>query len=195
MTVALLMLPAARASAEWQIKPFVGEKFGGSTTLYDPDNPENPGGGHSLIVGVNGGLLGEMFGIEGDFGYGPGFFSGSGPQVLTVGSNVITLTGNIVVAMPRRLTQYTLRPYFVGGAGFMHASISTVSEALPVASTMMALDFGGGATGFFTNRIGVNWELRHFRSVFGKDPGGTISLGQPERLSFWRAHVALAIRY
>jgi hypothetical protein len=45
-----------------------------------------------------------------------------------------------------------------------------------------------------TNRTGVSWELRNFRG-FGRDPlGEAISFG-PERLSFWRATMALAIRY
>jgi hypothetical protein len=190
VAVALLLSQAARASAEWQIKPFVGVKFGGSTTFEDADNPEHPGGSRNIAFGASGALLGEVFGVEGDFGYIPGFFAG--PRDVLLGSDGTTLTGNAVIAMPRRLTQYTLRPYFVGGVGLLHSRIEPPSLP-PIVRTLTVLDFGAGATGFLTNRIGVNWELRHFRTVGGEDKG--FSLGQPEQVSFWRANVGLVFRY
>ena len=53
---------------------------------------------------------------------------------------------------------------------------------------------GGGATGFVTDRVGVDWQLRYFRSVGGVDEQQGLSLGA-EQLSFWRASMALVIRY
>ena len=38
-------------------------------------------------------------------------------------SAVTTLTGNVVVALPRRMAGYGLRPYFSGGAGLMHVDV------------------------------------------------------------------------
>jgi hypothetical protein len=52
---------------------------------------------------------------------------------------------------------------------------------------------GVGVTGFLTDRFGVSWDVRYFRSV-GGGQSGAATLG-PEQLSFWRANMALAIRY
>jgi hypothetical protein len=135
-----------------------------------------------------------VFGIDADVGYGRGFFQ-SGNKNLVVGSSATTLTGNIVIALPRRLTTYTLRPYFVGGAGFMHAQIDPGlgGAGLQVSSTLPAMDVGAGVTGFLSRRIGLNWDLRCFRSV-GKGEERGLSFG-PEELSFCRANMAIAIRY
>jgi hypothetical protein len=106
---------------------------------------------------------------------------------------VTTWTGNVVIAAPQRLTQYTLRPYLVGGGGLMHAQSELFLNPLPVASTLPAMDIGGGVTGFLTRRFGVNWDVRYFRSLGGGNSDKGLSIG-PERLSFWRASMALAIR-
>ena len=98
-----------------------------------------------------------------------------------------TLTGNVTVALPKRLVEYTLRPYFVGGAGLMTVRIDQFNNLFDISKNLNAIDVGGGVTGFLTNRIGLNWEVRHFRSI-GESQG-------PPELSFWRANMALAIRY
>ena len=185
--LALLLVSAARASAEWQIKPFLGATFGGETTLF---NPRDEAGGHNVILGVSGVLLGEVIGIEGDLGLAPGFFTEGN---LILGSRVTTLTGNVIIAMPRRLTRYTLRPYFAAGVGLIRASSDTSLDALPVTSALPAMDLGGGVTGFLSKRFGVSWDVRRFRSIgTGKIRGQSSA---PEQLSFWRASAALAIRY
>src|SRR5438105_765782 len=107
LAVVLLACSAAPAAAEWQIKPFVGVTGGGETTLVDL---EKAAGSPRFAFGVSGVLLGDVFGIESDLSRTPGFFQ-RGDQQLVVQSSVTTLTGNIVVAFPRHLTEYTLRPY------------------------------------------------------------------------------------
>jgi hypothetical protein len=109
VTITLSMATARTASAEWQIKPFFGVTYGGSTTFFDPDHAV----GHANVsLGVSGMLLGDVFGIEGDFGHQPGFFERreqpSAP-VLVTNSSTSTLTGNIVVALPRRLAELRRR--------------------------------------------------------------------------------------
>ena len=54
------------------------------------------------------------------------------------------------------------------------------------------LDFGGGATGFLTDRVGLNWDVRYFRSVGGEEGTG-LTFGK-EQISFWRATMGVAIR-
>jgi hypothetical protein len=200
LAVALLVLAPAHAFAEWQVKPFFGGTFRGSTTFLDF---ENAVGSPTFVFGASAQRLGEVFGLEGDFGVAPGFFSGGeGSQAIgcqasgtlcVVHSSVRTLTGNVVIAVPRRLTTYTLRPYFVGGAGIMHASSELALGAPGISSTLPALDLGGGVTGFLSKRIGLGWDVRYFRSLgTGEERGQSFG---PEQLSFWRANMAVAIRY
>jgi hypothetical protein len=185
---ALLLLMPATAAAEWQFKPFFGAAFAGNTTLIDL---EFAAGNVHPAVGVTTLLIGEMVGIEADLGVSPGFFSAGGNYV--VRSSVTTVTGNVVIALPQRITQYTLRPYFVGGAGLMRARSELFLDPLPVASTLPAVDIGGGVTGFLTRQLGLNWDVRYFHSLGGAETAKGLSIG-PERLSFWRASMALAIR-
>jgi len=184
--VLLLMLPA-EGLAEWQLKPFVGVDFGAKTTFTDLDHVA---GKPHVSFGVNGLVLGQVFGVEGDVSFAPGFFNAK-QQQLVVGSSVTTLTGNLVVAFPRRWSQYTLRPYVVGGGGVMRVHRDDVIGVLPVDSSLGTVDFGGGVTGFLSDRVGVSWDLRYFRS-FGGDSRG-FSIGN-EQMSYWRAMMAVAIR-
>ncbi len=181
---------ARPASAEWQLKPFIGATYGGETTFtfvrltLPADNY-----GH-LAFGTSGLWLGEIFGVEGDFGHTSNFFKGTEATLVT-DSGVTTFTGNVVVAMPRKLAEYTLRPYVVGGAGLMHIRYDTVL-GLQTVSNLQAMDLGGGVTGFLTKRVGVSWDVRYFRSIDRtREQGSSFS---SEHLSFWRVNMALAIR-
>jgi hypothetical protein len=188
-TLAILLLNTPRASsAEWQIKPFVGVTYGGATTYFDP---EHAVGHPNPAIGVSGMFLGDIFGVEADFGHAPGFFQRDN-QVLVSDSSATTLTGNIVVALPRRLAEYSLRPYFVGGAGFMAVRLDLALGNPFISRNLQAMDLGGGVTGFLTKRIGVSWDVRYFRSIDRTFESG-LSLAS-EQLSFWRANMAVAIR-
>ena len=74
----------------------------------------------------------------------------------------------------------------------MYARSEDVVDVLTVSRTLAALDVGGGVTGFFTNRIGVSWDVRYFRSL-GAGVNTGLSFGN-EHLSFWRAMMAGVIR-
>lgn len=186
LAAAIGLLAPGRATAEWQLKPFLGATFGGGTTFA------LAGDGHTaLVFGASGLLVGNVLGVEVDVARTPGFF-GAGPRRLILGSSVTTLTGNVVVALPREMARYSLRPYVVVGGGLMRVRIGDVLSALPAASTLPAFDAGGGVTGFLTDRFGVSWDLRYFRSFNGQVGGFSIG---PEQLSFWRANMALAIRF
>ena len=190
LVVALLLLSPASAVAEWQIRPFIGLTFGGATTFVDPEGAVDQ---QNAVVGISGGWLGEVVGLDADVGFGPGFFQAGGRELL-LESGVRTLTGNVVIAWPRRMAEYGLRPYFVGGAGLMHVSILGQLGAVEVKRTLPATDIGGGVTGFLTNRVGLSWDVRRFSTIRGKgEPLGN-SFGD-EELSFWRATMAVAIRY
>ena len=188
LALTMLLFAPARPSAEWQIRPFLGVTFGGGTTFVDL---EEAAGTPNLVFGANGRLLGDVIGIDVDFGHAPGFFQ-SGDRQLVRESSVTTLTGNVVLAPPRRLTEYILGPYFVIGAGLMRVRIDELFSALPVASTLPAMDVGGGVNGFLSDTVGLSWDARYFRSL-GEKPLRGFSIG-PEHLSFWRASMALVIR-
>jgi hypothetical protein len=188
-TVAIFLVTASPASsAEWQIKPFVGVTYGGATTFVDP---EHAVGHANPAIGVSGMLLGDIFGVEADFGHAPGFFQRDDQQ-LVFDSSATTLTGNIVVALPRRFAEYSLRPYFVGGAGFVAVRTEIAQDVPFISRSLQVMDLGGGVTGFLTHRIGVSWDVRYFRSIDRTFESG-LSIGS-EQLSFWRANMAIAIR-
>jgi hypothetical protein len=186
----VLWLPAA-AAAEWQVRPFIGFAFGGSTTFVDPEDAVRE---KYLVLGASGGWLGEVFGFEADFTRAAGFFDRDDRDLL-IDSGVHTLTGNVVIALPRRMAQYSLRPSFVGGAGLMHVKVQAQFGAVDISRTMPAMNLGGGVTGFVNDRVGVNWEVRRFRTLdrSGDEVQGD-SFGD-ERLSFWRLTMSVAFRY
>jgi hypothetical protein len=187
--VAGLLLMSARTYAEdRQIRPFIGATFGGGTTFVELDR-----GKANLALGVSAAFLGEVFGVEVDIADAPGFFE-SDDRHLVTGSRVTTLSGNVVVAAPHRLTEYSLRPYFVGGAGLMRVRTTTSLNVFNVSKLLPSFDVGVGVIGFMTDHMGVNWELRRFQSIGSNSGGKGLSFGD-EQLSFWRATMGVAVRY
>ena len=187
LTAGLLLIAAGANAEDRQLRPFIGATFGGGTTFVELDR-----GKAKLAVGIGAVFLGEIFGAEVDLADAPGFFE-SGDNHLVVGSRVTTLTGNVVVAVPRRLTEYGLRPYVVGGGGLMRVRTTTSLNVFDVSRLFPAIDVGVGVVGFLTNRMGVCWEIRRFQSV-DRNTGNGVSFGE-EQLSYWRATMAVAIRY
>ena len=189
LLVCALLLQPTVGWAEWQLKPFLGASYGGSNSLLDFDQEA---GERKLALGGSATWLGNFIGVEGDVVRVPGFFQG---PLLVQSSSVTTVTGNVVLTLPRKFTQYGLRPYFVGGGGVVRVAIDqgqVGSDILDVHTSLRVLDFGGGATGFLTDRVGVNWDVRYFRSVGGKEGTG-LAFGK-EQISFWRATMGVAIR-
>jgi len=176
-------------AADRQLRPFVGATFGGATTFVDL---EDAAGNANLAVGVGAMFLGEVLGAEAEVADAPGFFEAG--KNLVRSSRVTTITGNVVVAAPHRLTEYVLRPYFVGGAGLMRVKMTTLFGVFDTSTIKPEFDVGVGVVGFLTNKVGVCWDLRRFQSVGGGSGETGLSFGN-ERLSFWRATMAVAIRY
>jgi hypothetical protein len=57
-----------------------------------------------------------------------------------------------------------------------------------------ALSLGGGVTGFLSERVGLNWDIRRLSTLKGEGETLGNSLGD-EQLSLWRATMAVALRY
>jgi hypothetical protein len=173
------------------LTPFVGLKFAGQTRIVVL---ETGGAGNAkFALGAIASRLGDgLFGLEADVGYVPRFFERASGNLIS-SSHVLTVMGNVVLAAPRSLTGYALRPFLSGGAGLMHIGIDDIAGALPVDTKHFAVNVGGGASGGLTDLTSVRFELRYFRSM-GNSNGDNISFGSTN-LSFWRAGVGLTLRY
>ena len=138
-------------------------------------------------------LTSSIIGAEVDFGYAPRFFGSNALLTTVPGSNVTSLTGNVLLTLPVSLTRESLRPYVTGGMGVLHAGVDDPLGLLTIDRNMLALSIGGGAIGFLNSRAGVRFDLRHIRSTSKEVDNGTL-LTEP-RLGFWRATIGVAIRY
>ena len=192
MALAGVLAAAPARAADRQFRPFVGLTFDGSSTFVDLTGQNAPSQPH-ITFGANMAVLGEIFGVDVDAAYTPGFFE-AGNADLVLKSSVTTVTGNVVIALPRKWSEYSLRLYFVGGGGIMRVREEDYFQVYNIARTMPAMDLGVGALGFLTNRVGLSWELRRFQRIGGPPPLTGITVG-PEQVSYWRAHMALVVRF
>jgi hypothetical protein len=185
---------AAPARADIYFSPFIAVKFGGETTLLDPDFVAGSSdaaekakkvtwGGSVLWLGTG------VLGFEGDIAFTPGYFQGDLQNVQS--SRVTTLLGNVVVAAPLTLTRESLRPYASAGWGLMRAE-SEIEAGLSYWRNLSGFNVGGGAIGMLSRRTGVRWDLRYLRGIGDAEGGGT--LGGSAKLSYWRASMAVVIR-
>jgi hypothetical protein len=187
--VVLLLLCVRADAADRQIRAFAGATFGGTTPFVDL---EDAAGKLHPTIGASAVFLGELFGVDIDVADVPGFME-AGDQRLVVHSRVTTLCGNLVLAAPHRLTEYSLRPYLVAGGGLMRARRITSFSVFDVSSVTPAFDVGIGAVAFVPPFTGVAWDVRRFQSF---SDGAERSQGfDGEHLTFWRATMAVVFRY
>jgi hypothetical protein len=188
LAVGFLLAGAAPARADFFVTPFAAIKFAGDAAIVDLDSGASNA---KFTLGAMAGVLGEGFlGVEADVAYVPRFFERSTGALLTR-SHVLTVMGNLMVAMPRSVSGYSLRPFVSGGGGLVRVNIDDILEALPVDANLFGINVGGGAVGPLSNALDVRFDLRWFKSLTS---GGerTIRPGPP--LTFWRVAVGLTIR-
>jgi len=178
------------ARADTLFMPFIGSTFA-RETLFNIGAEPDESSKHVIFGGSASWLSAGVLGVEGEFAYSPSFFKVERPESNIVSSNLLTLSGNVIVAVPLRVTEYSLRPYAIGGVGLIHSGIRFL---LPphVDDNSMGFNVGGGAIGFLSRRTGVRFELRHFRT-FEREPSDFGDVGP--RVSFWRFTVGVVIRY
>jgi len=182
----LLLLCVRTEAAERQVRPFAGVTFGGAA----PIDFENAAGKPHPAIGVAAVFLGELFGVDIDVADVPGFLQ-AGDKNLVLNSSVTTVCGNVVIAAPHRLTEYTLRPYIVAGGGLMRITETTSLSASDLSSVVPTFDLGVGAVAFVTSRAGVSWDVRRFQSFRDE----SLPTGFGDHLSYWRATMAAVFRY
>jgi len=191
LTFCLLCVRATDASADFFITPFVGNVFGGNTTLLDLD--VGAASSKHWTFGASAAWQSDgIFGVEADFATVPGFFQNSDETDLVIGSRVTTLTGNVVAAFPLSITRESLRPYVIGGLGLIHASAEDLIDLDETGGDWLGLQLGGGAIGMLTDRAGVRFDLRHSRTL-SRDT--TLRGERTSKLSFWRFTVGVTLRY
>ena len=184
----LWLVSAVPAHADLFLTPFAGIKFAGDATIVDLDSGAS--NAKFTLGGIAGVLTDGLFGVEADLAYVPRFFERSAGALVTR-SHVLTLMGNVVVAVPRSVTGYSLRPFVSGGAGLLHVGIDDVLELLPVKTNLFGINAGGGVLGPLSTNLDVRLELRWFKSVTN---GGERPLRPGPPLAFWRFAVGLTIR-
>jgi len=186
----LCCMPApARAQADWLLVPFMGVKFGGSTSIVDL---ELAAGETTFNVGAATSLLSQgIFGVEVEFSYIPGYFE-RGQRELVTSSYVVDLTGSLIITVPPSVTREGLRPYAVAGAGVIHAEASDILDVFRIRRSVPALVLGGGAMGFLTDRTGVRFDVRYLRSL-SVDDEQLVAIGR--RISYWRGTIGIMRRF
>lgn len=99
-------------------------------------------------------------------------------------SGVTTLTVN-VQGLFTRATSF-VRPYAVGGVGFMRVRGCVIDCNITLAETDAAFDLGAGAFVLFNGYIGARGDIRYFR-FFKRQ--GDLPLVDEGHFDFWRISV------
>lgn len=195
------------AFAEWHFTPFIGVTFKGNTTIIDPELAA--GDKHAALGGTVTRLGAGILGAEGVFEIIPGFFQGKPGRTDSAGlpiqsdvlesSRVTALMGNIVLTVPRKYTEYFLRPFVSGGFGLLRVSKTEVTapggdEVFPFEANLAGFNIGGGAVGFFSQNTGVRFDLRYYSTLHETERPGDTTENAPVHLRYMTFSVGVVIR-
>src|SRR6185369_1601284 len=112
----LSLAAASNARADGFVEPFAGITFGGSADT------------NRYVYGGRVGFIGNVAGLEADFGYAPNFFSGSDKLSDFQGKlNITTFMGNLLLG-GAPMGSGGVRPYLVGGFGLMRGMVSSPND-------------------------------------------------------------------
>jgi opacity protein-like surface antigen len=187
----MALTPVAEARADWLFTPFIGSGFGTDTTFVLLEAGATKGG--KLMFGGSAALLSRgIFGVEADYAYASRFFERSSRSGEFSGSNLNTLSGSVIAAMPLSVTRESLRPYAIGGLGLMHAAATNPIDFLTFDENFAGVNVGGGVIGLISAKTGLRFEIRHFHSLGSATNALTGENGS--RLSFWRVTAGVVIR-
>ena len=187
-----LLVAPATARADVFVAPFMGVKFGGSTSIVDL---ELAAGKKKLVLGVAAMKIdASVLGYEVELGNIGGFFDNQdaalNKPIIKNGSYVTDLTGSVVLSLPPGATAGGLRPYVVIGGGLIHAEAEDFLELFQVRRTVPAINLGIGAIGLLTNNVGVRFDARHLRSLSKDAPVGLVG----RRIAYSRFTIGLLLR-
>ena len=190
----LLLAVAHPAAAEWHFTPMVGLTMFGNTSLVDLEQATSKT--HRHFGGAVSWLGGGLVGIEGLVIWTPGLFESDQTtfpveQEFGRSSRSIVTMGNVVVTLPRKWTEYGLRPFFSGGFGVMNVAREDLG-IFPFNLNLAAFNFGGGAIGFFSPRTGVRFDVR-YNSTLRRTDEGPVATG-PVHLRYMTASIGIVFR-
>ena len=181
-TTMIVLGSAATARAEGFVSPFIGFNFSGDAGCPEITGCEDK----NLNLGVGVGAMGNIFGVELEFGYADNFFG----EVVGQSSNVMTLMGNVMLAPKFG----PVRPYFLTGLGLIksHGEL-TIAGLQETDNNDFGWDIGGGLMGFFSDHVGIRGDVRYFHSfqvlsILGLELEG-------EKLDFGRASAAVVFKF
>jgi len=188
----LVLAASSTARADFFIMPFLGTKFGGSTSIVDL---ELASGKKKLVLGIGARKIDDgIIGYEVEFANIARFFANEEVSSITPlvksGSYLNDLTGSVVLSLPPGFTRGGLRPYAVVGGGLIHASSEDYLELFLVRRTVPAINLGIGAVGMLTNNVGVRFDLRHLRSLSTDPPTGDVG----RHIAYSRFTIGLLLR-
>lgn len=187
----LLLSPVAPASADIFVSPFLGVKFNGGTNELDFNNDVGARD-TKMAVGLSGVVVMDKgLGFELEIAHQPRFFERTVNNLVTR-SGVTTISGNVMLAAPISITRESLRPYIVGGLGWMHASANNGIGFLEFNNDFLGLSLGVGAVGFIGDVTGLRFDLRYLKSISSNDVSDVSR--ESARVSFWRATVGVVFR-
>lgn len=194
LAACLLLIAAAPsfAHAEWHFTPMAGITFLGNTTLIDnelaTDKMHGNLGGAVTFLGRG------LFGVEAIAVWTPGFFDNDeSPLNFVENTRTFALSGNVVVTLPQRWTEYSLRPYVSGGFGWMNANAPDVFNVFPLDVNLPGYNIGAGAVGFLSSDTGVRFDFRYYGSLTRPDLGGAVARG-PVHLNYATLSIGLVFR-
>ena len=198
--LALMMFAGApaKASADWLFTPFIGMNWGSSAGFTDLAGDFEDEFEQKMNFGAQLSWMGAgALGFEVDFGFSPNFFQNTaGDDDFEFGdSNVTTLMANLKVGVPFGGQHGGgIRPYASGGLGLIKTRIDDPEDIFELNSTDWGLNVGGGVAGFFTDKIGLQGDVRYFRSLQDNEPDDEFDLALGS-FSFWRGTVGLVFRF
>ncbi|MGD9902052.1 MAG: outer membrane protein [Vicinamibacterales bacterium] len=181
VALATVVVTAAPARADVLLTPYLGVTFGGDT----PNEQVNFGGSVAFL-GSSG------FGVEFDAAITPNYFDSGNDAVPLEDSNVSTVMGNLMLAVPAQGSG--LRPYVAGGIGLIRTRATSVGNAFDLDENSFGVNLGGGIVGQMTPRVGIRGDVRYFRSVQDSEAGDGIDLDLGG-FNFWRATLGVAFRF
>jgi len=196
LALALFASVPTTASADWLFTPYLGMNWGAAATQAGADFEDEFE--RRMNFGASLSWMGAgVAGFEVDFGYSPNFFetTAGGGDFAFGDSNVTTLMANLKLGAPfGGQSGGGIRPYASGGVGLIKSRIDDPDDLFTVNSTDFGFNAGAGIAGFFSDKIGVQGDVRYFRSLQDNDGDGDfdVSLGS---LNFWRGTVGVVFRF
>lgn len=197
LVVVVLGAGAVPASADWLFTPYLGLNFGHSADFGDVGDFEDNFEKKSVFGGSLAWMGAGIVGVELDFGWSPNFFTfTTGDEDFDFGdSNLTTLMVNAIVGAPLGgQTGPGVRPYVAGGIGLMRSHISESTFFDGLSSSDLAMNLGGGLTGFFSDNVGIRGDIRYFRSLQDNEPDDDFDFGLSS-FHFWRGTVGVTFRF